>query len=199
MQHPFRHFFSRSPRTIHGSMPNSRRTDGPQRKNPPLHATRGEAPASFSLFMSAVAVEITPPDSPCSAPEGGWESSAQYYRIIDQEVRARLGGEASPAFVDPSCLHCRDSRGLGPRRSECRSAAHSECWFPPSALRIADSLKFTLLQRHDFLADSNPLALAMIMILDTTFAHYSKEWGAMIGSAFDQGRVPSLQGRSARN
>jgi hypothetical protein len=66
-------------------------------------------------------------------------------------------------------------------------------------LRIADSLKFTLLQRHDFLADSNPLALAMIMILDTTFAHYSKEWGAMIGSAFDQGRVPSLQGRSVRN
>jgi hypothetical protein len=34
-------------------------TDGTQRKSPPLHVTRGEAPASFSLFVSAGAVEIT--------------------------------------------------------------------------------------------------------------------------------------------
>jgi hypothetical protein len=69
---------------------------------------------------------LTPPDSPCSAPEGGWESSAQYYRIINQEVRARLGGEASPAFVDPSCLDRRDSRGLGPRRSSAANFYHSQ-------------------------------------------------------------------------
>jgi hypothetical protein len=51
MQHPFRHFFSRSPRTIHGSIPihgdwHSDRWH-PKRKTPPLYATRGEVPAPF--------------------------------------------------------------------------------------------------------------------------------------------------------
>jgi hypothetical protein len=42
----------------------------PKRKTPPLYATRGEAPAPSSLFVSARAVEITLPDDPCSAPKG---------------------------------------------------------------------------------------------------------------------------------
>jgi hypothetical protein len=55
MQHPFRHFFSRSPRTIHGSMPihggwHSDRWHL-KRKTPPLYATRGEAPPSSPQFV----------------------------------------------------------------------------------------------------------------------------------------------------
>jgi hypothetical protein len=74
MQHPFRHFFSRSPRTIHGIYANSRRRAfrpmTPKRKTPPLYATRGEAPATSYLLVSAGAEEITLPDEPCSAPQG---------------------------------------------------------------------------------------------------------------------------------
>jgi hypothetical protein len=51
MQHPFRHFFSRSPRTIHGSMPihggwHSNRWHT-KKENPPLYATREAGPFFF--------------------------------------------------------------------------------------------------------------------------------------------------------
>jgi hypothetical protein len=48
-----------------------RRAPGAQ-KGKPRHwyATRGEALAPSSLFVSAGAVEITLPDDPCSTPKG---------------------------------------------------------------------------------------------------------------------------------
>jgi len=86
MEHPFRHFFSRSPRTLHGSMPNSRRlafNRWPTKEKPAAarYARRGSG-----LF--AVAVKITLPDSPCSAPKAGKPRGARHEAEPQGQVRA---------------------------------------------------------------------------------------------------------------